>query len=92
MLADTVAGMGDTHAARAEELAAEAHEALRKAIKNAAAAPAALAVAGIQREQMWEEVRALQAQAQVHATLAHADATLALAEVVARGGTASQIA
>ncbi|MFF0547226.1 hypothetical protein ACFYTF_30780 [Nocardia thailandica] len=78
--------MGDTHAARAEELAAEANEALRRAIETDAKPPNAFAAAGYGGNK-WEQVRALQAQAQVHATLAHADATLALAEVVARGGT-----
>ncbi|MGW5312898.1 hypothetical protein ACWEQ0_23820 [Nocardia thailandica] len=82
--------MGDTHAARAEELAAEANEALRKAIESARRGPAnaiATAMGSSGPSDRWDEVRALQAQAQVHATLAHADATLALAEVVARGGT-----
>lgn len=76
--------MGDTHAARAEELAAEAYAALREAIETAGHSPNAFAAPSGGGSE-WERVRALQAQAQVHATLA-------LAEVVARGGPASQIA
>ncbi|MFF0547117.1 hypothetical protein ACWEVD_30115 [Nocardia thailandica] len=69
--------MADTHAARAEQLADEANEALRTAIEQEDAGYTnAVPVDGIHGNR-WARVQALQAQAQVHATLA-------LAEEVAR--------
>ncbi|MFE6925942.1 hypothetical protein ACFVAV_33365 [Nocardia sp. NPDC057663] len=70
--------MGDTHAARAEALAAEAEAIMRKEIElENKGHTNAFAAAGIGGNK-WQRVQALQAQAQVHATLA-------LAEEVARG-------
>ncbi|WP_159850539.1 hypothetical protein [Nocardia sp. CY41] len=68
--------MAGSHAERADELAAQANRELKKALDSSADIPDGgwANYAGTGREAaervMWERVRALQAQAQIHATLA----------------------
>jgi hypothetical protein len=67
--------MGDTHAAQAQELAVEAEKIMRKAIELEDQGKVnAFAASGVGGNK-WQRVQALQAQAQVHATLALAEAT-----------------
>lgn len=85
-VAATVRDVNASHGERAEELAAQANRELEKALASSADMLDGgwANYAGTGREAadrvMWERVRALQAQAQVHATLALADT------VFARGG------
>ncbi|MGY2025797.1 hypothetical protein [Nocardia gipuzkoensis] len=77
--------MTASHGERADELAAQANRELEKALASSADLLDGWAnYSGTGREAadriMWERVRALQAQAQIHATLALADT------VFVRGG------
>ncbi|MGY2025975.1 hypothetical protein [Nocardia gipuzkoensis] len=75
--------MAASHSERADELAAEANRALQAALESTADVPEGgwANYAGTGREAadriMWERVRALQAQAQIHATLALGDMVFA---------------
>ncbi|WP_280393493.1 hypothetical protein [Nocardia wallacei] len=66
--------MAGSHSERADELAAQANKALQEALKRAeSAARSPLADHHETMELVWQRVRAIQAQAQIHATLALSD-------------------
>ncbi|MEU1956801.1 hypothetical protein [Nocardia rhamnosiphila] len=75
--------MAGSHAERADELAAQANRALEEALELAGKPPqnafAAIGDQHVADVARWAKVRALQAQAQIHATLA-------LNDSVARNG------
>lgn len=67
--------MGDTHSELAAALAVRANEALEEVIEKTGSPRSAFSTGdqGTAELARWSKVRALQAQAQVHATLAVAD-------------------